>query len=132
MEVAVSVHFSENGLILCPEIEPHFEEERYLHLRTVSVWSRKLVDGADGHRDDSHVGVEDLEGIELEMEWTSSPLEMVPVVFVGGEVDEFFGSREIGGVVDDLLLVFLISRKRGGSRLDLDLSKVLDDVIEDL
>ena len=131
MEVAVSVHFLENGLILRPEIEPHFEEERYLHFRTVSVWSRKLVDGADGHRDDPHMGVEDLEGVELEMEWTSPPLEMIPVMFVGGEVDEFFRGREVGGVVNDFLLVFLISRNRGGGGLDLDLSEVFDDVIED-
>ena len=131
VEFGVLVHLLEDGFVLRPKVEPHLEEEQYLHLRTVSVWSRKLVDGADGHRDDPHMGVEDLEGVELEMEWTSSPLEMIPVVFVGGEVDEFLGSREVGGVIDDLLLVFLVSRKRGGGGLDFDLSKVLDDVVED-
>ena len=131
MEVAVSVHFLENGSILRPEIEPHFEEERYFHLRAVSKWGRKLVDGADGHRNDPHMGVEDLKGVELEMERTGSPLEVVPVVFVGGEVDEFFGGRKVSGVVDDLLLVFLVSRKRGGGGFDFDLSKVLDDIVED-
>ena len=131
MEVAVLVHFSENSLILCPKIEPHFKEERYLHLRTVFVGSRKSVDGADGHRNDPHMGVEDLEGVELEVEWTGSPLEVVPVVFVGGEVDEFFRGREVSGVVNDLFLIFLIPRKRDGGRLYLDLSKVLDDVVED-
>ena len=54
-----------------------------------------MIDGTDGHRNDPHVGVEDLEGVDLEVKWTSPPLEMVPVVFVGGEVDEFFGGREV-------------------------------------
>ena len=39
-----------------------------------------MVDGADSHHDDSHVGVEDLEGVELEVERASPPLEVVPVV----------------------------------------------------
>ena len=131
MEFAVSVHFLEDGFVLCPKVEPHLEKERYLHFGAISVLNRNLVDGADGHRDDSHMGIEDLEGVELEMEWTSSPLEMVPVVFVGGEVDEFFGGREVSGVVNDLFLIFLIPRKRDGGGFYLDLSKVLDDVVED-
>ena len=131
MELAVSVHFLKNGLVLRPEIEPHFEEEGYLHFSGVSVLNGQLVDGADGHRDDSHVGVEDLEGVELEMEGGGPPLEVVPVVFGDGEVNEFLRGWEVSRVVDGFFLIDFIPGERDGGGLDFDLSKVFDNVIED-
>ena len=90
----------------------------------------QVVDGTDGHREDPHVRVEDVEGVELKMERGGPPLEVVAVVFVDGEVDEFFGGWEVRGVVDGFFLVYFIHRERDGGGLDFDLSKVLDDVIE--
>ncbi len=74
--------------------------------------------------------VEDVEGVELKMERGGPPLEVVPVVFVDGEVDEFFRGWEVRGVVDGFFLVYFIPRERDGGGFDLNLSEVLDDVVE--
>ena len=75
--------------------------------------------------------VEDVEGVELKMKRGGPPLEVVPVVFVDGKVDEFFWGWEVRGVVDGFFLVYFIPGERDGGGLDFDLSKVLDNVVED-
>ena len=132
MEFAVSIHFLKDGLVLRPEIKPHFEEEGDFYLGRVSVLDGQVADGIDGHCEDPHVRVEDVEGVELKVKRGGPPLEMVPVVFVDSEVDEFFRSREVKGIVDRFFLVYFVTGERDGSGLDLDLSEVFDDVVEDL
>lgn len=65
-----------------------------------------VEDGEDGDGGDRHLVVELAQSVQVLGKWCRPPQEVVPVFGSSSEVDEFFGGRDKGRVVNALLPVF--------------------------
>ena len=131
VEVTLGVHLGEGGLVLGPKVEAHVDEEpNFVFDGTVGGQVSLAEDGKDGDGGDRHLVIELVEGVQVLGEWGRPPQEVVPVFRSASEVDEFFWSRDKGGVVNVLfpiLGVFFFE-----SRFEVKGAKIFQNVIENL